>query len=92
MSEEQTETEVVATTSPSVDASENVATPEAVPALKFEDYMSALPDEAREMYTKNGVDSFDKQTSWVNGLNELRGKKSLTPPGEDEFFHKSLSM
>jgi hypothetical protein len=29
------------------------------------------------------VDSFEKQTKWVTGLNEIRGKKGIIPPGKD---------
>lgn len=53
------------------------------PALDFTTYVSALPETHKELLTKNGVDSFEKQEKWISGLNTLIGKKGIIPPDEN---------
>jgi hypothetical protein len=59
------------------------AAPAAAPSLDFNTYVSALPDTHKELLTKNGVDSFEKQEKWISGLNTLIGKKGILPPDEN---------
>lgn len=51
--------------------------------VDFSSYLNSLPDGDRELLQKNGVDSFEKQSKWINGLNTVLGKKGLVAPGED---------
>lgn len=62
--------------------SEEVTTTEPT-GLEFSSYLEALPEGDRELYTKNGVDSFEKQTKWVKNLESALGKKGIIPPGEN---------
>ncbi len=50
--------------------------------LSFEQYLDSQPDDYKELLSKNGVDSFEKQSKWVGGLNSLIGKKGIIPPSE----------
>lgn len=50
--------------------------------VDFNAYLSVLPPEGRELFKKNGVDSFDKQVKWVANLNSAIGKKGLIRPDE----------
>lgn len=79
MNETSTNTETAATSTSSTDPASSASTS---PALDFNTYLSALPETDREIFTKNGVDSFEKQISWVKGLNEIKGKKGLLKPAE----------
>lgn len=65
------------------ETTETTADAPAAPSIDFNTYMGSLPSEAQEMYKKNGVDSFDKQTKWVAGLNTALGKKGLVRPSDD---------
>lgn len=63
---------------------ESVATEAAKePNVTFEQYLSVLSEEDRGLLEKNGVDSFEKQVKWINGLNSLVGKKGLVKPADD---------
>lgn len=57
--------------------------PSGASSLEFKQYLQALPEPDRELYTKNGVDSFEKQTQWVRNMEGLIGKKGIIPPGEN---------
>lgn len=70
-------------------ATEAQATPEAggteaaTSEVNFDSYINTLPEGDRELLTKNGVDSFEKQGKFINHLNTQLGKKGLIPPADD---------
>lgn len=68
-----------------VNETSNEVTPSAsqAEALQFETYVNALSEADRELLAKNNIDSFEAQSKWVNGLNNVLGKKGLINPGED---------
>jgi hypothetical protein len=55
----------------------------AAPSIKYEDFISAVPPQLKELYEKNGVKDFDSLAKDYQGFVQLKGKKGLVKPSED---------
>lgn len=65
-------------------------------SFDFDSFINAVPEDQREVFTKNGVKDIDTLAKSYKGLLEMKGKKGLVKPADDapdaekEAYRESL--
>lgn len=49
----------------------------------FDSFINAIPEDSRDVFTKNGVKDIDTLAKSYKGLLEMKGKKGLVKPSDD---------